>query len=429
MYLTLKVLSFNGKPIGKVVSVSFDRKDGTIGRSLSNDLVLPDPDNLVSREHARILYEKGFYYLQDISLNGIIIRNKSIKLYSDKIKLEQGDIIEICGYVLLVILHSKIKYESIVDSFVSNDLDPIPPRSSQRLIQKQRPPRAKIEYGIVCPSPTSQERIEFGVFCPEQIVPNSIFLIDVWAYLPKDYSEIIKIAKTLDRENLLNRKTGITVEIGSSITLSLKVDGLDVQDPMDTIIWEGVPTNSSFIVKVPDKAKVGSYPGKVLVRHGGCVIAKIMFIVEISSENNYDYTDVCKQSIYPKTAFASYSSANREQVLSRIQGMKKIAPELDIFIDMVSLRSGQNWQEMLDTHVPTKDIFYLFWSKDAARSEWVEKEWKLAIKRRGVEYIDPVPLVDPEIAPAPKELASLHFNDAWIAYISYENLKRYKTAP
>ena len=35
---------------------------------------------------------------------------------------------------------------------------------------------------------------------------------------------------------------------------------------------------------------------------------------------------------------------------------------------------------------------------------------------RGLKYIDPVPLVDPRDSPPPKELASLHFNDVYLAY-------------
>ena len=70
--------------------------------------------------------------------------------------------------------------------------------------------------------------------------------------------------------------------------------------------------------------------------------------------------------------------------------------------------------------MPSKDVFYLFWSQAAAASTWVAREWSLALKRRGLGYIDPVPLQDPRDAPPPDALSGLHFNDAYVAYIEME---------
>jgi hypothetical protein len=124
------------------------------------------------------------------------------------------------------------------------------------------------------------------------------------------------------------------------------------------------------------------------------------------------------------SAFASYATEDREEVLSRIHGMKKIAPDLDIFLDVLSLRSGDDWEKKLEMHVPSKDSFFLFWSKSASQSEWVDREWRLAFNRRGQDYIDPVPLVDPREVPPPAELNKRHFADAYVAYIHYERMKR-----
>jgi hypothetical protein len=56
--------------------------------------------------------------------------------------------------------------------------------------------------------------------------------------------------------------------------------------------------------------------------------------------------------------------------------MRKVAPDLEVFLDVFSLRSGDNWQLKLEEHVPTKDTFFLFWSQFAAHSVWVEREWR-----------------------------------------------------
>jgi hypothetical protein len=68
--------------------------------------------------------------------------------------------------------------------------------------------------------------------------------------------------------------------------------------------------------------------------------------------------------------------------------------------------------------VTGRDVFYLFWSAHARDSEWVRREWQTALQVRGIDYIDPVPLVPPDEVPPPPELADqLHFNDWVLAYM------------
>lgn len=92
-------------------------------------------------------------------------------------------------------------------------------------------------------------------------------------------------------------------------------------------------------------------------------------------------------------------------------------PQLDLFLDVVSLRSGERWKERVHEEIASRDAFYLFWSMAASTSQWVASEWRLALETRGLDYISPVPLVSPSAVPPPQELASLHFND-WTLSVS-----------
>ncbi len=89
---------------------------------------------------------------------------------------------------------------------------------------------------------------------------------------------------------------------------------------------------------------------------------------------------------------------------------------MNIFVDVHALRSGQNWEHELWDRIPSSDVFFLFWSLNAMRSPWVEKEWRCALDSHGLEFIDPVPLDPPDQALPPPELGSLHFNDWELAY-------------
>ena len=54
----------------------FGEDGGSIGRSLQNDWILPDPDRYVSGRHATIDYKGGIYYVLDHSSNGVYINDE-----------------------------------------------------------------------------------------------------------------------------------------------------------------------------------------------------------------------------------------------------------------------------------------------------------------------------------------------------------------
>jgi hypothetical protein len=109
---------------------------------------------------------------------------------------------------------------------------------------------------IALPKP---ERVEFAVFSPLNIVSGGRFVLDVWAYLPGQYPVIAGLAKEVGREDLLGKKHGVPVERGTILSVSVEIDMLEVREPTDTILWDGVPTNASYIVNVPSNASIGQY--------------------------------------------------------------------------------------------------------------------------------------------------------------------------
>jgi hypothetical protein len=108
-------------------------------------------------------------------------------------------------------------------------------------------------------------------------------------------------------------------------------------------------------------------------------------------------------------------------VIARLQAIEKMAPGIRIFWDVESLRSGDKWEERLSEEVLSKDVFYLFWSRNAAKSDWVKWEWTCAYQKKGIDYIDPVPLDETE---PPAELKPLQFADRWVRHLRYEQMKR-----
>ena len=102
MSLSVKVISYKRQPPVSPMSMSFEREGGTLGRSLNCKFHLPDPDKHISRKHAVIRYENGFYCLTDTSTSGTFITNRNLKVHGDSIQLEDGDRLGIGDYELIV---------------------------------------------------------------------------------------------------------------------------------------------------------------------------------------------------------------------------------------------------------------------------------------------------------------------------------------
>ena len=76
MTLQLEIVSKHRDIVGDDAVRVFNESGGTIGRSLKNDWILPDPDKYISGRHATIDYKGGTWYLADTSTNGVYVNDE-----------------------------------------------------------------------------------------------------------------------------------------------------------------------------------------------------------------------------------------------------------------------------------------------------------------------------------------------------------------
>jgi len=76
MPLELKIVSEHADLVGDDAVREYHESGGTIGRSLQNDWILPDPDRYISGRHATIDFKGGMYYLADTSSNGVYVNDE-----------------------------------------------------------------------------------------------------------------------------------------------------------------------------------------------------------------------------------------------------------------------------------------------------------------------------------------------------------------
>lgn len=100
--------------------------------------------------------------------------------------------------------------------------------------------------------------------------------------------------------------------------------------------------------------------------------------------------------------FISYSSKDSDIVhpLGRLLEASGSKP----FIDTNDLTFSQNWESQIDEAIETCRSMLVFWSKNAAKSNQVEREWKTALAHNRPI----IPILLSKNPPLPVELKSLH---------------------
>jgi type VI secretion system protein len=107
MALRLRVISDHRHRMGDKSTFVFGVSGGSIGRSAENDWVLPDDMRYVSGRHARIVFHKGRYILQDTSSNGTYVNDSERALGNQNpYALKNGDVLRIGEYHLQVQIDS-----------------------------------------------------------------------------------------------------------------------------------------------------------------------------------------------------------------------------------------------------------------------------------------------------------------------------------
>src|SRR5215468_5601922 len=100
--LTIRAVSFKGRPLDRELSARFEEAGGTIGRGEIDELVLTDPERFISRTHATISFQAGGYLITDTGTkNPVVVNGRSLGSGSQT-RLGDGDQIKVGDYVLQV---------------------------------------------------------------------------------------------------------------------------------------------------------------------------------------------------------------------------------------------------------------------------------------------------------------------------------------
>jgi predicted component of type VI protein secretion system len=134
MALQLEIVSEHRDIVGDDAVREFRETGGTIGRSLQNDWILPDPDRFISGRHASIDFKGGVYYLLDTSSNGVYVNGDCEPIGKGKPRrLFNGDKIRFGDFEMVVSIDSGEDLEmpeQSSTSLVSDDIAQMVPEDA-----------------------------------------------------------------------------------------------------------------------------------------------------------------------------------------------------------------------------------------------------------------------------------------------------------
>ena len=256
-------------------------------------------------------------------------------------------------------------------------------------------------------------QVQFSAVVPKHIIKGEYSIIDIAVY-EEEYRNIVdRIIACADSETKEIISSAQNVSENTSVRIKLSSPDMNIIDCDETQKWQGRYLSFSFAVGVSSDYEKKQILFIATVYFDDLIATRLKFVADCSSLKEQKIKLIREDVL---TAFISYASQDRNRVATLIQGMKKARPDMDIFFDVDSLRSGDDWEKSLKREIEKRDVLFLCWSPFAKASKWVETEWRYALSINGIDSIEPVPLVSPSECPPPDELKSKHFNDRTLLY-------------
>ncbi len=468
---TLKLISMMGYTISSEIYTiclkmdcsdnifRFDKRKIIVGRDAECDVRFADMT--VSRRHLEIICNGDLTYtVVDLnSANGTYIKDVGCDSF-DRITandaatrvIHEGAYIRVGGSAIIQVLHSgeqsptcfanmpcysqpaipqRMEYANSgvwkSENISVNQLKgtAVKPSFSQCVPNMPIAPFASVPTSDIATSEKTMElrKVEFSAVAPKYLRKGDYTILHVVMY-EKAFRDIVEELKNEMEGSVQETRSGVReVSRNSMVRVNLTSPDIAIEDNEMVLEWQGDYLDFAFSVLLPEGYRKRQVLFEASVYVNDVIATRLKFIVARSSIFNSVFRPRFKQKIFVErkdvlSAFVSYASQDRDRVAAIIQGMKKARPDMDIFFDVTSLRSGENWEQTLRKEIDARDVLFLCWSLQASMSEWVDKEWRYALKQKGKECIEPIPMEQPDICPPPKELAGKHFNDELLYIIN-----------
>jgi hypothetical protein len=288
------------------------------------------------------------------------------------------------------------------------------------------PAREDVMYsrGAPGPEPSKLDKVDARAFAPKKLRRGASELIRVAVFRPKDKDAAKRAAKQADARA---RTAGAPQHLGkiargAMVAAVIDARGADVEETRIEAEWGGDPLDFNFIVTPHEGAAQALITIRILA--DDAQVGSIVFVrplAKAKKDGKSSKLDSEEKLRRVERAFLSYSSADRATVSLIASAYQRAG--IPCFFDRSGLASGEEWSPRLVKEIERADLFHLCWSRQAAASQWVQKETEHAmIRRRKAKKPEiTIQMLDgPPWAPHPANLDALNFDDyARAAIVGY----------
>lgn len=188
-------------------------------------------------------------------------------------------------------------------------------------------------------------------------------------------------AMTMDQLTKLMEYNPLPLQIqpGTQVKAELSLYDSGIQVPRTThfLTWNGALTSVTFQVKVVDSS-LTCLAGEVMLSVEDVPVGILSFTTEIVVSADEDEPEKPGLAKAFRNVFISYS--HKDVGTAEVMAAALRAQNISYFFDRHNLESGSVFNEEIMKRIEASDLFVLLWSQNAAKSEYVEKEYLHALE-------------------------------------------------
>lgn len=253
-------------------------------------------------------------------------------------------------------------------------------------------------------------------FAPPSVAAEETFLIQVWLHQPRAAARVRELAALTDNSGTERPSVALAAPLERDQLVEIRIDApeLALDEPVQTVAWNGDHVFAHIQARAPQSLAGRSAFARIRLFSGAVPLGSGVLRVAVREPGLPAIGGAVEAGArWNRTAFLSYAREDLDTVLEHHQSLA--AAGIDVMHDLLTLSPGDRWERELQAHIARCDVFLLYWSSAAARSEFVLKEAEWALNRQrvsgdGSPDIIPVVLETPPPSPPPA-LAHLHFDD------------------
>ena len=224
------------------------------------------------------------------------------------------------------------------------------------------------------------DEVYSSIFALSEVKPKTHMLVQVYLHL---YEETEKV-KALSQESDKNaeRRDYIPLQCnlkkGDKVDVQLNIYGETLlMSDKKSVVWQGSFTKCSFDYFVPKDIDVDELSCVAMLTVNGVPVGEMRFITRIVESPRQLNPEIIAHK-YNKV-FISYAHKDEAKVKSFHEGLKLAG--IEHFFDRNYLQAGDIFPQVIQDYINTADLFVLFWSENASKSEYVQKERTQALER------------------------------------------------